>query len=157
MFLFENSRDKESADPWLLLIRLFCLWDLLPFASLTSSPHTPRFLFHMECAASTPGSESHPEGKQLFHGQRFWMGGVVFECQKPVFPKNWKKTLPFILNLTSRCWVFLHYRHFAVPKGGFQVQISSVNILRNFFSVPKIQAIHHCQETAILFSSVGRL
>lgn len=127
-------------------------------------PRAVDSFFHMEHAASILGSESHPEGKQLFHGQsyikRFWVGGVVLECHNLVSPKNQKK---FAFYSESR-FVLLGFCStqapcaFAVIKRRIPGRdlFSSANILPDFFSIPKIQAICHCQETAILFSSMSR-
>lgn len=115
------------------------------------------------CSSSFTWSVLYPPQvlNPILRANSFSMGkGFGWECHKSVLPKNWKKKIALYSESHFTSLGFSSPQAlcaFAVPKGEFQVEISSVNILRDFFSVPKIQAIHHCQETAILFSSVGRL
>lgn len=95
-------------------------------------PHSVDSFFHVEHAASTLGPESYPEGNQLFRGQsyikRFWVGGVVLECHNSVSPKNWKRFAFYSeSHLVSLGFCSTQARcGFAVSRGGFQVQICSV-------------------------------
>lgn len=118
----------------------------------------------MEHAASILGPESHPEGKQLFHGQsylkRFLVGGGVLECHNSVSSKNCKKFAPYSdSHFVVRFLFNTDTVHLCSIKGRIPGTdlFTSVSMPPDSFSIPKITAISHCQETTIFFSSVGRL